>query len=287
MADPITTGLITAGIGLGVSALGDLFGGLGVEDKFNKLRDDQQQMYGDARGELNKHFATMAKQFDINLGKYRSQLLSQFPGRKAEIQEIFSEQNPAVKRYMDNLRTSYKQAEKRIFRKVDQADADEIRRWKQAGVTGGTIGRMIAGNQMDRLERAEGILTSKMNEVLRPQSQIAQQGMAALGQAEREQAGRLAQAGQLGVMMPTQMGGQQAGLLANLAGQNLASQAQLGAAGIQGGAAQPPGLFAQAGGEILGAGIKGGIGSLFAPGVGEIAGGGVPDESTPGALQRG
>ena len=116
---------------------------------------------------------------------------------------------------------------------------------------------MVAGNQMERLEKGEGILTSKMAQVLQPQAQIAQAGMGALGQAEGQQAQALRQAGLFGVQVPLQLGTQQAQLGNTLTNTLLGQGGQIGAMGFQAGQApQGPGLFAQAGGEFIGSGIE-------------------------------
>jgi len=251
------------GIGVGVSALEGLFGESDkdrqarIDEQIQGLRDDQKALYDEAMGGLAKHFADVGSSFVNNLSAYREQLIQQAPERRREILEIYSEKNPAVARYIENLQKGYREAEKRVDRSIRQANTQEISNWQRQGISGGTIGRMIAGNQMERLEKGEGILTSKMAQVLQPQAQIAQAGMGALGQAEGQQAGALRQAGLLGVQVPLQLGTQQASLQNALTQQMLGQQAGAGALGFQAGQVpQAPGLFQQAGGQFIGSGIE-------------------------------
>lgn len=245
---------LALGVGVLSSALGGLFGDGDRAEEAKKLREDQRAFYGEAVAGLDRHFKDVLSTFDNRLATYREGLEARYPGRKEEIAGIFSEQNPMVARYIDNLKKGYQQAEKRVTREVKNANRDEIKRWAQRGVTGGTIGRMIAGNQMQRFEQAEGILTRKLNQVLAPQAQIAQAGMGALSGAEQQQAAAQQQAGMLGVQTPVALGQQQAGLLGAL------GQAQMGQLGTTGRAGLP--APAPAGGGL--GGLLTGAGQRFA-----------------------
>ncbi len=196
------------------------------------MRSDQKGYYEDAQADVDKQFSDAEKKLTNNLSTFRNQLIQQQPERRAEILSIYSVQNPAVQDYVKNLKAAYDQASNRVYGQVKRANMDETRRWKQQGITGGTIGRMVAGNQMARLSQAEQILTQKMNQVFAPQAQIAQMGMGVLGQAEAQQAAALRGAGQLGVTGALGLGQQRAGIAGALGGQYLGSQAGIAGAGI-------------------------------------------------------
>lgn len=253
-----------------------------VSSQVTQLRTDQKGFYNEALGEVNNQFQSVLTNFNQNLAGYTQQLEQQFPQRKNEIQAIFSEQNPQIKEYVDNLKKDYENTKDRVYDQVKKANTEEIRRWQATGISGGTIARQIAGQQMERTRQSEQILTTKFNQVLQPQAQLAQQSIGAQLGAEQQQAQALQAAGQLGVTGAAGIQGQQAGAVTGLAGQNVAQQGQIGLGGLQAqtGIAQT-GLSGLAGigaanirgqsgaltqgipGQVIPSGQPGGAGGLF------------------------
>lgn len=262
MALPVLAAL---GIGAGASLLGSLFSDdsdyqARLSAQIQDLREDQKAFYGEAFTEIEGKFGEVLNNFNARIDTARANMLARYPGKQQEIADLFSVKNPAIADYVENLKDVYKDTEGRVYSEVKRANMDEIRRLNQQGVTGGDIGRMLAGNQMTRLSKGEEILTQKMGQVLAPQAQLAQQGAQA-------QYGHLmgTEAGLRGLDVTQAQGGAQigtqgAGALAGLAGQNLSTQAQIGMAGLE----QPPpaggggigGLFEEAGSQFMGAGIE-------------------------------
>lgn len=242
-----------------LGAFAGLFGaGDDAEERAKKLRADQRKFYDEAIAGTRRHFRDVLTTFDNRLGSYREEMEARYPDRRDEIASIFSMQNPAIANYVKNLEKGFQQSEKRVYGQVRKANIDELRSWAQKGITGGTIGRMIAGNQMQRVEQAENILTQKLNQVLAPQAGIAQQQMGALGLMAKQQEAERLRAGMLEVQTPVQLGMKQAGIEAGLAGQFLSEIGTGGRKALPPPKAQVglPEMLTTAGGKVAQAGFE-------------------------------